>query len=1509
MNHERKHDLLLRNIRLSFLVAVVLMAAAACAQDAVSVQARTSSEFLNTLSEQERAWLHDHPVIRVVQDPGWPPMEFANDQGAPSGMAEDYLRLLEQRLDMKFERVRNLSWQEAYARLKRWEIDMTTSVAVTPERAAFWAFTKPYMSIPIVIATHQDVTCIADMRELSGKKVAVVDGYAVNDWIPRDFPGIQLLRVKTAQEGLEALQRDEVFAYIDCLLVVGHYQAKMKVTNVKIAGETPYVNAQCMAVRKDWAPLAAILQKALDSLSETERNDIYMRWSPIRYEHGVNYKYLWQALAVFFVILLLLLVWNWKLSREIVERKRVEAALLESREQLFLALEVGNAGIWEWHQKSEKVCFDKRFHEMLGYTPGELPDMLEAWLLYHHPEEIPVWTSKAEAYLRGDIPIYESEHRIRTKAGTWNWVFTRGQFVSVNNEESRDKFIGIAMNITERKEAEVALRLAHERLRRFIDANIVGVMVASPSGGVIEANDYYLRTIGYSREEFEQGLVDWRTITPPEWLFADEIAIQELRERGICTPYEKEYVRRDGTRVSVFLSDTMLPGSEEQIAAFVLDITARKQAEAALRDNETKYRELVQNANSAIIRWSRDGAITFFNEYAQKFFGYSADEILGKHVDIIVPAKDSAGVNLSTLIDDIALNPENYVNHTNENICRDGRRVWMTWTNTPIFDGFGRVVEMLAVGTDITHRKQAEDALRESEIRHRAFFEQGPIGVVILNPNTGQFIQFNDQVCRQLGYTRDELSQLRVSDVESMELQEDTLVHMHTIMREGHDEFEARHRTKNGSIRYIHVTAQVIEASGIPVLYCIWHDVTEHKQAEEQLMLNLETQAAMNALLGLSLESRTINEFLDRSLNLVLSLKWFSVESKGAIFLADKAGETLHLRAHKGLSKEVSAACSTVPFGYCLCGRAATGRTVLFEERLDERHDTRYEGLVPHGHYCVPILSGEHVLGVINLCVKEGHIWSAREEDFLKAVANTLAGTIERRRAEAERERLMTAIGQAAEVVIITDPAGTIQYVNPAFERVTGYTRDEVMGKNPRILKSEAHDAAFYHALWKTISRGEIWEGRIVNKHKDGTLYTEEATISPVRDGSGRLVNYVAVKRDITHDLELEQQIRQSQKMEAIGQLAGGVAHDFNNILQTMMGNIEILLDNFKGDDEQRADLEEIDRGVERAAALTRQLLMFSRRQVMQPKMLDLNLIIEELLKMLRRVIGEDIRLEWVPGNPLGAVQADAGMMEQVLMNLCVNARDAMPHGGVLIIETQNVLTDAEYCQNHLEGVPGRFVLLSVTDTGEGMDEETIEHIFEPFFTTKGPGKGTGLGLATVYGIVRQHGGMVDLYSEPGKGTTFKVYFPLCAQEAEASSPRVDVDVDVTGGNETILLAEDDAKVRELAERILKHAGYTVLAAEDGEKAVTLFKENADAVALLLLDVIMPNLGGHEAFEIIRGIHPGLPTLFSSGYSEQAVHTNFVLHEGLQLIQKPYTPNALLRKVREVLDSAPAKTG
>ncbi len=382
---------------------------------------------------------------------------------------------------------------------------------------------------------------------------------------------------------------------------------------------------------------------------------------------------------------------------------------------------------------------------------------------------------------------------------------------------------------------------------------------------------------------------------------------------------------------------------------------------------------------------------------------------------------------------------------------------------------------------------------------------------------------------------------------------------------------------------------------------------------------------------------------------------------------------------------------------------------------------------------------------------------------------------------------------------------------------------------------------------------------------------------------------------------KLQEQLRQSQKMEAIGQLAGGVAHDFNNLLQAILGYGGLALEDLKEDAPARSSLKEIIKAGNRAAALVSQLLAFSRRQLLNLTDIDLNEIVTNLMKMIHRVIGEHITLSFIPGHELGTIRADRGQMEQIMMNLCVNARDAMPTGGAITIETENIRIDDEYCEMHTWARVGRYVLFSITDTGCGMDSRTLENVFEPFFTTKEVGEGTGLGLSTVYGIVKQHKGMVHIYSQVGKGSTFKIYLPQVERAVGAVGSKIEGAV--PGGSETILVAEDDAPLLNLTRTILEKAGYAVLTAIDGEDALRVFEEHPDVIDMALLDVMMPKLGGRAVFDRIRVQRPQMRVLFASGYSMNAIHTDFVLEEGLQLVQKPYQRDILLRKVRETLDT------
>jgi nitrogen-specific signal transduction histidine kinase/CheY-like chemotaxis protein len=392
----------------------------------------------------------------------------------------------------------------------------------------------------------------------------------------------------------------------------------------------------------------------------------------------------------------------------------------------------------------------------------------------------------------------------------------------------------------------------------------------------------------------------------------------------------------------------------------------------------------------------------------------------------------------------------------------------------------------------------------------------------------------------------------------------------------------------------------------------------------------------------------------------------------------------------------------------------------------------------------------------------------------------------------------------------------------------------------------------------------------------------------------------LAVLEDVTRRTELEQQVRQSQKMEAIGRLAGGVAHDFNNLLSVILSYADMLATELEGQP-PLGDVKEIQRAAARAAELTQRLLSFSRQQVLAPRVLDLNHVLADMGRMLRRILGEDVRVVSVPGSQLGRVHLDPVSVEQIIMNLAVNARDAMPRGGKLTLETANVTLGDDYANEHFGVRPGHYVMLAMTDTGVGMDRATLDRIFEPFFTTKERGKGTGLGLATVFGIVRQSGGYVWPYSEPGKGTTFKLYFPRVEEEVEARRP---ARAAVAAGTETILLVEDEEQIRVVARRILARHGYQVLEARNGAEALSLWQQHHAAISLLLTDVVMPEMSGPALARQLTASRPSLKVLYMSGYTDDAVVRHGVLEGEVAFLQKPFTPSTLGAKVREVLDGA-----
>ncbi|MEW6708501.1 MAG: PAS domain S-box protein [Candidatus Riflebacteria bacterium] len=512
----------------------------------------------------------------------------------------------------------------------------------------------------------------------------------------------------------------------------------------------------------------------------------------------------------------------------------------------------------------------------------------------------------------------------------------------------------------------------------------------------------------------------------------------------------------------------------------------------------------------------------------------------------------------------------------------------------------------------------------------------------------------------------------------------------------------------------------------------------------------------------------------------------------------------------------------------------------------------------------------------------------------------TLQDITDRKAAEESIEKLSQAIEQSPISIVISDVQGKVEFVNKHFTELTGYTAEEIIGRKLSILKSGQNPPEVYKQLWETITSGEIWQGEFCNRKKSGELFLERATIAPVRNVDKVITHFVGVKEDITEQRKMEERLLQSQKLESVGLLAGGVAHDFNNMLSIIMAHSELGLKKAEKTNPLVNHLQEILGAADRSANLTRQLLTFARKQPITPKVIDLNETIENLLKLLRRLIGENINLIWAPEKPLWGVFMDPTQVDQIVINLCVNARDAIKETGHISIKTCNNLLDEKYCKSNPGAVPGEYVMLSISDNGAGMSKSTLDRIFEPFFTTKPRGKGTGLGLATVYGIVNQNNGFLSVYSEVGHGTTFKIFLArhIVAGDLEFSEKN---DYLEDTGNETILLVEDEPAILEVTKAILEEFGYTVFVAQTPVQAIEIAQEHRDEIHFLITDVVMPEMTGKELKKNLDSFLPNLKCLFMSGYTDDIIAHHGILDHGVNFIQKPFSHKTLLKRIREIL--------
>ena len=1032
-----------------------------------------------------------------------------------------------------------------------------------------------------------------------------------------------------------------------------------------------------------------------------------------------------------------------------------------------------------------------------------------------------------------------------------------------------------------------------QSLQTFFNTLDDMVFVFEAGGRIVFTNPSAQKQLGYTAAELARMTI--LDVHPPERqlemakLLADSIAGKTM----ICPiPLQA----RNGAHILV--ETKILRGQwrgEERLFGISRDDTEHKQAEAVLRESEEKYKALIETTGTGYVILNPEGKVLAANEEYVRLSGHrQLAEIVGRSVIEWTMAYDRER-NIAEIRKCLQQGLTKYLEI---DYMKEGGRITPVEINATVVKS-SPDIQILAFCRDITERKLVEEAMLESEHKYRLLFENLTAAFALhemIYDEQGQPVDFR---YLEVNPAFEKLTGIPASAVLGKTGKEvNPTVEQHLIETFGKVAQTGKPIAwQNFSDPQGQFYDAWIFSPAKNQFATVFTDITERRRAEETQKKNSDRLNRINSCL-LNLGSDH-----DSNINRLTTL------------CGELAGATCAL--YNRLQGDLLCAVGQwqTPPGFK--SEDAPAGHICYDVIRDNRDDavvitdlsrTAYAQSDPNVRAyglrtymgCAVRCEGKPVG---SLCVVYGTDYRPTEDDrrILGIIASAIGNEDARKQKEAELNRLMTAIEQTPESVLITDTGGRILYVNPVFERVTGYNRAEVIGQTPRLLKSERQDSAFYRELWAKISAGEVWRGRFINKKKNGTLFSEDAVIAPVRNEKNAVTHYIAIKRDITHELELEGQYRQTQKIDSIGRLAGGVAHDFNNILTTILGNAELALTQLSSDAPLRSNIESIQEGAERAANLTRQLLAFARRQVIEPRLVNLNELIVNLNKMLRRLIGEDIKLVTQAKPDLGQIKADPGQIEQVLLNLVVNARDAMPNGGTLTIQTDNMHLDENYARRHLV-TPGDYVMVSVSDTGVGMTDEVKQHIFEPFYTTKEQGKGTGLGLATCFGIIQQSNGHIHCDSQIGKGTRFEIYLPRVCGTEDATATR-EVPTRLPQGSETILLAEDEPSLRRLMSRVLRTQGYTILEAADGNEALALAQANGPKIQLLLTDVIMPGLSGKMLAEWLTQVNPGVKVLFISGYINNAAVRGAMSKSGTFFLQKPFNPLNLAKKVREALEA------
>jgi len=1151
--------------------------------------------------------------------------------------------------------------------------------------------------------------------------------------------------------------------------------------------------------------------------------------------------------------------WNGKTMRvtairDLTERKQAETALKASESQFRELWESTVEGI-AIHDKGILLEVNEAMCQMFGV---ERVHAVGKSLLDFAPIEL-------RDILRKHIDSDE-EGRFETTAlrpnGTRLMLEVFSRQIVYRGENKR---MAAVRDITERKGVEEALRESEERYQRITEAITDYIYTARVVNGRVAETTHGLGCMtvtGYHPSEFASDPFLWFRMVMTD----DRPRVEEQAQRILTgedpLPIEHRIIHKNGTVRWVRNTFVLHRDENGTLAAYdglIQDITERKRAEEALQESETKYRELVEGSPDAIAIYV-DGNIVFVNSAGVKLIGAaSKEELLGRPViDLVHPEyKEMVAARMKDALSTgkpLPLLEEKFVRF-------DGSAVDVEVKALPVT--FGKKAAVQIIVRDITERKKAQQALRESQLRYRATVEQSNEGITIADLH-GRYVMVNPAFCKMTGYAEESLLTMKVSDL----MPKQTSLKLFTRVSKEH---EAGYREtelvrKDGTTFIALITGSSLEIGAHRYVQGIVQDITERKRAEEALRESEERfhsmfemhDAVMLLIEPVSGRINDANPAAERFYG-------YSVHQLRGMFIRE-----INMAAPGDAAKERARALGSEKSYFNFSHRLANG-----DVRIVEVHSS-------------PIML-----------------------DGKQCLFSIIHDITERKEAEEQLRKLSLAVEQSPASIVITDTHGIIEYVNPKFTQVTGYTLDEARGKKPNILKSGETSPEEYKRLWETITTGNDWRGEFHNKKKNGELFWEIASISPVKNANNVITNFVAVKEDITERKRAEEALRHAQKLESIGTLAGGIAHDFNNLLNAIMGQSSLALGRLPKESPAGNNIAKALKAAERAADLTRQLLAYSGKGKFLTDDFDLNRLVEENAQLLEVSVPKSAHLRYELDPAILNIRGDVGQIQQVVMNLIINAGEALgtKPGHITIRTGQIEVTEKHsefwrYTNNPLP--PGEYVSFQVNDTGVGITPEVLTRIFDPFFTTKFTGR--GLGLAAVLGIIRGHHGGIRIQSERGKGTEFEVVFPMVNASALTNVPETVAAPAINGEDKTILVIDDEPFVLELLKDVFTDANFKVIEALNPAEGIELYRQHQQSILMVILDYSMPGMDGKAAFHELRKINPDVKVMLCSGYTEEEIKSAFGDIQPQAFIQKPYKPSSLLEKASNMLTRKNSKT-